>query len=149
MQGQSQLRTVGVGITALMTLLVVIGLSACSRTNRPDAKTPAPDAGVPVYPGAKALSGGFSEHLLPQDRAKLVRAVMYETEDPTPKVISFYKEALKGKTQVLETKTHGVPSAAIRVEVNGQYKLLVITANEDSGKTEIVIGNIQNPPAAK
>jgi len=49
----------------------------------------------------------------------------------------------------LETKTHGLPSAAIRVEVDGQYKLLVITANEDSGKTEIVIGNIQNPPVKK
>jgi len=64
-------------------------------------------------------------------------------------VISFYKEALKGKAQVLETKTHGLPSAAIRVEVDGLYKLLVITANEDSGKTEIVIGNIQNPPVKK
>jgi len=141
------MRTVRSGIPVLLIALAVIGVPACSRTNQPEPK--ALDAGVPIYPGAKELSSGFTQHLLPQDRAKLIRAVMYETEDPTSKVISFYKGALKGKSQVLETKTHGIPSAAIRVEVDGQYKLLVITANEDSGKTEIVIGNIQNPPAKK
>ncbi len=141
------MRTVRVGFAALLMLLAIIGSQACSRTNQPEPK--APDAGVPVYPGAKALSDSFSRHLLPQDRAKLVRAAMYETEDPPSKVIGFYRENLKGKTQVLETKTHGQPSAAIRAEVDGQYKLILITANEDSGKTEIVIGNIQNPPAKK
>jgi hypothetical protein len=135
------------GIPALLIALAVTGFPACSRKKEPEPK--ALDAGVPAYPGAKELSSGFSKHLLPQDRAKLVRAVMYETEDPTSKVIDFYKETLKGKSQVLETRTHGLPSAAIRLEVDGQYKLLLITANEDSGKTEIVIGNIQNPPAKK
>jgi hypothetical protein len=135
------------GIPALLIALAIIGFAACSRTDQSQPK--ALDAGVPIYPGAKELSSGFSKHLLPQDRAKLVRAVMYETEDPTSKVISFYKETLKGKAQVLETKTHGLPSAAIRAEVDGQDKLLLITANEDSGKTEIVIGNIQNPPVKK
>ncbi len=147
MQGQRQVRTVRPAVPALLIALALIGFPACSRTNKTEPK--ALDAGVPIYPGAQALSDGFSKHLLPQDRAKLVRAAMYETEDPVSKVISFYKEALKGKSQVLETKTHGLPSAAIRAEVEGQYKLLIITANEDSGKTEIVIGNIQNPPAKK
>ena len=141
------MRLIRSGIAAFLISVATIGFAACSRTNQPEPK--ALDAGVPVYPGAKELSSGFSKHLLPQDRAKLVRAVMYETEDPTSKVIDFYKETLKGKSQVLETKTHGLPSAAIRVEVDGQYKLLLITANEDSGKTEIVIGNIQKPPAKK
>lgn len=149
MQGERLVRIVGAGLAALLVLLVVTGSPGCTRSNQPDANAPAPDKGVPLYPGAKALSGGFSEHLLPQDRAKLVCAVMYETEDPASKVIGFYKENLKGKAQVLETKTHGLPSAAIRVEVDGQYKLLVITANEDSDRTEIVIGNIQAPPAKK
>ncbi len=143
------MRMAGAGVAALLTFLVMIGSPACSRKSQSDATAPALDEGVPTYPGAKALSDGFSKHLLPQDRAKLVRAVLYETEDPPSKVISFYKETLKGKAQVLEAKTHGLPSAAIRVEVNGQYKLLLITANEDSGKTEIVIGNIQNPPVKK
>lgn len=147
MQGQRVMSTIRAAIPALLISLALGAFPACSHTKQ--AEPNAPDAGVPVYPGAKALSDGFTKHLLPQDRAKLVRAVMYETEDPTAKVISFYKEALKGKAQVLETKTHGLPSAAIRVEVDGQYKLLVITANEDSGKTEIVIGNIQNPPVKK
>ena len=147
MQGQELMRTIRSGIPVLLISLAILGLPACSRTKQSEMQ--ALDAGVPVYPGAKELSGGFSKHLLPQDRAKLVRAVLYETEDPTSKVITFYKEKLKGKSQVLETKTHGTPSAAIRVEVDGQYKLLVITANEDSGMTEIVIGNIQNPPTKK
>ncbi len=141
------MRAIRSGIMVLAVALAVIGFAACSRTNQ--SQPPAPDAGVPVYPGAREMSDGFSKHLLPQDRAKLIHAVMYETADPPSKVISFYKETLKGKSQVLETKTHGMPSAAIRAEVNGQYKLLVITANEDTGKTEIVIGNIQNPPAGK
>jgi hypothetical protein len=147
MQGQRVMRMIRVGIVALLMLQIIIGWQACSRPNQPEPK--APDAGVPVYPGAKALSDGFSKHLLPQDRAKLVRAAVYETDDPPSKVISYYKETLKGKAQVLETKTHGQLSAAIRAEVDGQYKLLIITANEDSGKTEIVIGNIQNPPVKK
>ncbi len=144
MQGQRLMRSARIGIPALLISLAVVGFPACSGRNQSQPK--ALDAGVPGYPGAKELSDGFSKHLLPQDRAKLVRAVMYETDDPPSKVITFYKETLKGKTQVLETKTHGMPSAAIRVEVEGQYKLLLITANEDTGKTEIVVGNIQNPP---
>jgi hypothetical protein len=147
MEEQGSMKAFRSGIMVLAISLAVTGFTACSRTNQP--RPPAPDAGVPVYPGAQELSDGFSKHLLPQDRAKLIHAVMYETSDPPSKVISFYKEKLKGKSQVLETKTHGIPSAAIRAEVDGQYKLLVITANEDTGRTEIVIGNIQNPPAAK
>jgi hypothetical protein len=147
MEEQGSMRMLRPWIMVLAIGLSAIGLTSCSRTNQP--QPPAPDAGVPVYPGAEELSGGFSKHLLPQDRAKLIHAVMYETSDPPSKVISFYKEKLKGKSQVLEAKTHGMPSAAIRAEIDGQYKLLVITANEDTGKTEIVIGNIQNPPAAK
>jgi hypothetical protein len=147
MEEQGSMKALRSGIMVLATSLAVIGVTACGRTNQP--QPPAPDAGVPAYPGAQELSDGFSKHLLPQDRAKLIHAVMYETSDPPSKVISFYKEKLKGKSQVLETRTHGMPSAAIRAEVDGQYKLLVITANEDTGKTEIVIGNIQNPPAAK
>ena len=147
MQGQSLKGSARFGIPVLLISLAFVSFPACSRKD--ESQQEAPDAGVPVYPGAKELSDGFIKHLLPQDRAKLIRAVMYETEDPPSKVISFYKETLRGKAQVLEAKTHGLPSAAIRVEVDGQYKLLVITANEDSGKTEIVIGNIQNPPMKK
>jgi hypothetical protein len=32
-----------------------------------------------------------------------------------------------------------------RVEVEGQYKLLMISQNEDAARTEIVIGNIEAP----
>lgn len=147
MQGLRLIRAVRSAVPVLLLSLGMVCSQACSRTKQPEPQ--ALDAGIPTYPGAKELSSGFAKHLLPQDRDKLVRAVMYETGDPSSKVISFYKEKLQGKSQMLETKTHGSPSAAIRVDVGGQYKLLLITENEDTGKTEIVIGNIRNPPAKK
>ena len=88
----------------------------------------------------------FSARLSRRDRARLVKVVIYETGDPAEKVIAFYKENLKGKTQVFESKRGRLPSAAIRTEVGGVAKLLMITSNEDTGKTEISIGNISEEP---
>lgn len=130
------------GILALWMLI-----PGCSRGPELQPEPGAVEAGVPIYPGAKnALAPDrFSQRLLPQDRAKLVKAVVYETEDPSAKVISFYKDNLKGKWQVLEAKHGGLPSAVFRVEVEGQHKLLMISQNEDAARTEIVIGNIEAP----
>ncbi|NWG12287.1 MAG: hypothetical protein HXY20_01995 [Acidobacteria bacterium] len=128
-----------------LILVSLAGLCGCQWRRQPEP--PAIEAGLPLYPGARnALAPDrFSQRLLPQDRAKLVKAVIYETEDPPTKVISFYKENLKGKYQVLETKKGGLASAVFRVEADGQYRLLMITHEEDSGKTEIVIGLISRP----
>ncbi len=125
--------------------MALAGLYGCKWKEQPEPE--AIEAGLPLYPGARnALAPDrFSQRLLPQDRAKVVKAAVYETDDPTTKVISFYKEKLKGKYQVLEAKKGGLPSAVFRVEVEGQYKLLMITHQEDSGKTEIVIGVISAP----
>ncbi len=126
-------------------MMALAGLYGCKWKEQPEPK--AIEAGMPLYPGARnALAPDrFSQRLLPQDRAKVVKAAVYETHDPTTKVISFYKENLKGKYQVLEAKKGGLPSAVFRVEVGGQYKLLMITHEEDSGKTEIVMGIISTP----
>jgi len=128
----------------ILSLAVFAAILGCSTARQPESK--ATDPGVPVYPGAKsAASDRWSQRLLPQDRARLVKAVLYETEDPVEKVVAFYEENLKGKAQVLRTKTGGLPSAVIRAEVDGRFKLLVITANEDIDRTEIVIGDIAQP----
>jgi hypothetical protein len=101
------------------------------------------DAGVPHYPGSKDSNADkFASRLSPRDRARLVKVVILETADPPDKVIQFYKENLKGKTQVFEKKSRGVPGAVFRTEVNGKGKLIMVTTNEDTNKTEISIGDI-------
>ncbi len=126
-------------------MMALAGLWCCQWGEQPEPR--AIEAGLPLYPGARnALAADrFSQRLLPQDRAKVVKAVVYETEDPTSKVISYYKENLAGKYQILEAKKGGLPSAVFRVDVDGEYRLLMITHEEDSGKTEIVIGIISTP----
>lgn len=130
-----------VRLSSLIVAALLSILSAgCSRQ-------PAIDAGVPVYPGARNVSAEtFSSRLKPIDRERLVKMVRYETEDPVTKVTAFYKEKLGGKVQVLERTTGGSPAAVIRAEIGGKSKFLMITANEDTEKTEILIGDIAEPP---
>jgi hypothetical protein len=111
-------------------------------TSKPVVYTPI-EAGVPIYPGAtNANADTFSSRLKPQDRAKLIKLVIFETADPPQKVIAFYREQLKGKSEILERSSRGIPSAVIRTETGGKPKLIAITSNEDTGKTAITIGNI-------
>lgn len=78
------------------------------------------------------------------NKARLIKAVVLETDDPSDKVISFYKDALKNqKTQVLERNVRRRPGAVLGFELNGVQKIIMITPNEDSGKTEITIGNVE------
>ncbi len=105
-----------------------------------------PDAGIPTYPGAKNInSDSFSARLKPTDRARLIKAVIYESDDSSAKVIAFYKEQLKGKSEVFEKSTRGIPWAVIRTEVNGKPRIVKITNNEDTNKTEIAIGLFEEP----
>ncbi len=101
------------------------------------------DAGVPHYPGAIDINADtFSSRLSPRDRARLIKAVIFETDDAPDKVIAYYKSSLKGKTEVFEKKARGVPGAVFRTEINGKARLIMITYNEDKNKTEISIGEI-------
>jgi hypothetical protein len=121
-------------------LFLVWIAAACGRFKGSPA-----DPGVPIYPGAQnANEDTFSSRLKPQVRARLVKALIYETDDPTTKVIEFYKKNLKSSSQVFEKTARGVPAAVIRTEVSGKAKLLMITADEDRGKTQILIGDIQD-----
>ncbi len=129
-------------ILAVVAALVVAGGIYYFRQSR-FVYVP-PDAGIPTYPGAVNVNADkFSSRLKPVDRAKLVKVVVYETADEPAKVISFYKEQLKGKSDILERTNRGIPSAVIRTKVNDKPKLIVIKSNEDTGKTEIDIGNIE------
>ncbi len=101
------------------------------------------DAGVPHYPGARNINADtFSSRLSPRDRARLIKAVIFETDDPPDKVIAYYRSSLKGKTEVFEKKARGIPGAVIRTEINGKAKLIMVSYNEDKNKTEISIGEI-------
>jgi hypothetical protein len=82
---------------AVLALAVVIGGIAYFRSR--NSLAPSPDSGVPVYPGAKEQdNGSFAKRLKPQDRARLIKAVILQTDDPPDKVISFYKDALKSSS---------------------------------------------------
>jgi len=128
---------------AVLALAVVIGgiVYFKSRNSLP----PSPDAGVPLYPGAREKdNGSFAKRLKPQDRARLIKAVVLQTDDPPDKVIGFYKDALKnGHMQVMERKVGRLPGAVFGAEINGQQKIIMVTPNEDSGKTEILIGSVE------
>jgi len=125
-----------------MVLAALLFLPGAGCSRRPEI-----DAGVPVYPGARNVSAdSFSARLKPIDRERLVKMVRYETDDPVPKVTAFYKENLGEKVQVLERTSRGSPAAVIRAEIGGKWKLLMITANEDTEKTDILIGDIAEPP---
>jgi hypothetical protein len=105
------------------------------------------EAGIPLYPGVVTDTDSFALRLSPADRARLIKAITYRTDDPSAKVIAFYKEKLAGKTQVLEQNRRGNPSAVFRTEVDGKPKLIMISWNEDTNKTEIVISTVAPPPA--
>ena len=123
---------------SLMTLAAFLTVAGCSRTGQEPI-----DAGVPVYPGARNLaSDTFSSKLKPMDRERLVKAVVYETDDPVTKVVEFYRGRLGEKVEILERNNRGAPAAVIRAEVNGKPKFLMIMANEDTEKTNILIGNV-------
>ncbi|HYK89935.1 MAG TPA: hypothetical protein VE398_14260 [Acidobacteriota bacterium] len=103
------------------------------------------ELGVPLYPGSITDKDSFAARLSPRDKARLVKAVTYRTDDPPAKVIGFYKEQLKGKTQVLETTKQGIPSAVFQTQIDGKPKFIMITYNEDSQKTQILISTIAPP----
>jgi hypothetical protein len=103
------------------------------------------DIGVAIYPGAQTDADSFAARLSPRDRARLVKAVTYRTDDPPDKVIAFYKEQLKGKTDALESSRGRIPFAVFRTQVDGKPKVVMISYNEDTQKTEITIGAITTP----
>jgi hypothetical protein len=128
-------------IPLIILALVVIGAAAAYFTAR-KPPGPEPDAGVPVYPGAKVATDSFTERLNARDRARLVKAITRQTGDSSEKVISFYKQTLKGNFQIIERKVAGAPAAILRVDVNGRQKVIMITPNEDTGQTEILVGDV-------
>jgi hypothetical protein len=129
-------------LAVLAAAVVAGGVYYFAVVRRPPAMV---DDGIPHYPGSKDINADkFAARLSPRDRARLIKVVILETDDPPDKVIQFYRDNLKGKTQVFEKKNRGVASGVFRTEVNGTGKLIVVTANEDTRKTEISIGEISN-----
>jgi hypothetical protein len=131
-------RRVGILLLIAIALAAICSLGCSSR--------PKPiDFGVPIYPGAATEVDSFAMRLTPADRARLVKAVMYTTDDTPDKVIRFYKDRLTGKTQVLESSRRGTQEAAFRTEIDGKPLMIIVSWNEDTSKTEITIGNITSP----
>ncbi len=131
--------------TAILCILAVAAIAAGIVYFRSRQQFTPIELGVPIYPGATTDTDSFATRLSPRDKARLLKAVTYRTNDPPAKVIAFYKEQLKGKTQVLETSRRGVPSAVFQTQIDGKPKFIMITYNEDSEKTQILISTIAPP----
>jgi hypothetical protein len=131
-------------VTLVVLAAIVAGAVIYYRTRGP--KPISEDLAVPVYPGATTDTDTFATRLSPRDRAKLIKAFIYRTDDSPDKVIKFYKEKLnKEKTQVIETSRRGVPGAVFRTDVDGTPRIVIIENNEDTKKTEITISSIALP----
>ena len=70
-------------------------------------RTTAPDLGLPVYPGAKAVADGDDQHKSADVNVGFgewrlrVRTVSYESSDAREKIVPFYKKALAVYGEVL------------------------------------------------
>ncbi len=127
----------------LVAMLVVAAGAYYFVQQRSRGRTP-PDYGIPIYPGAHGQTDTFATRLSQRDRERLIKAVILNTDDPPGKVIEFYKEQLKGKSRVLETKSHGLPTALFQLEVNGEQRIISVRSNGDTtGQTEIFIGKTE------
>jgi hypothetical protein len=124
----------------LLALAAVAGGAYYFHHRSQQKLLPPPEAGIPIYPGAKSNADSFAARLSPKDRARLIKAVILQTDDPPGKVIDYYKQNLGGKTKTLEMKAHGQPSAIFQVDVAGTKKIVSVRLNDDIGKTEIFIG---------
>jgi hypothetical protein len=100
------------------------------------------DVGIPEYPGSAVETDSFSLSLPAAESAKPVKAMICRTNDPPAKVISFYKEKLAGKTQVLERNEDGNASAVFHTDIGGKSTIIMISADKDQKTTEIVIGTL-------
>lgn len=105
------------------------------------------ETGIPEYPGATAETDSFSLNLPAVERAKLVRAMIYRTNDPSAKVISFFKEKLAGKTKVLERNEDGNAAAVFHTDINGKATIIMISSSKNQKTTEIVTGTLAKPQA--
>jgi len=97
-------------------------------------ETPTEVGGVPVYPGAKALSGGGQLSL--GDKIQ-ISGHEFETDDSVDQVVSFYKEKYGKEMTAFEGEGHHRMS--INTGIPGQTHVVTIDvyADSDSGKTKI------------
>jgi hypothetical protein len=101
------------------------------------------EAGVPIYPGAKADENSVLTTTNAAGQTEVMAASLW-TGDSTDKVIAWYKTKLAGKTQYTEMPvTEGGVSEMIFGWKDGdKYKM--VTVGSDKGdhpsKTAIVIG---------
>lgn len=130
--------------TVLCCLLLGAGLSACKRDQDPAAQGPAPTSAtqplksklpsdwpsqVPPYPGATIVTG-----LKMKDRETIVQ----RTNEPSAKVLEFYKTKLAGMRIVKSSDTGAGQS--ITWADNAQPPLLVTMklGNGEAGKATFV-----------
>ena len=128
-------------VLPLLAAAIVVAGGAYYFMSRSQQKfLPPPEAGIPLYPGAKSDADSFAARLSPRDRQRLIKAVILHTDDAPGKVIDYYKQNLGGNAKILEMKSHGQPSAIFQVDAAGTRKIVSVRLNDDTGNTEIFIG---------
>ena len=133
-------------LSVVVLALLGVGVAYYVKVRGTRSKPISENLGVPVYPGAQTQTDSFATRLSPRDRARLIKAIIFKTDDPPGKVIQFYKEKLpKEKTQVIETSRRGIPGAVFRSQVDGDPRIVIIKDNEDTKQTEITISSVELP----
>jgi hypothetical protein len=96
-------------------------------------------AGIPIYPGAKALEGGgqfsFGDKLQ-------IGGQEYETADPVDQVVEFYKDKLGSQMTVEESAGHYRMSVQRGEAGQAGIVTIDVSADEESGKTKISIAHL-------
>lgn len=146
---------------SLLSVMLVAALGACSistqkesngEDKKVDIKTPfaeihvgsdtgAEDAGLAVYPGAKAKQESNDKHraniqIGGEDFGLKVVAATYLSDDPPQKVIDFYRNDLKKYGKVLECpkgvkENHNDDESELRCDDKG---------SEEPGKLDLAVG---------
>jgi hypothetical protein len=128
-----------IAIAVGIVFLVVAG-SRWFLSTRP---VPQEDYSAFAYPGSRPRdTDSFAKRLTPRDRARLVKAEVYITDDPPDKVIAYYKDTLKGKARQMDYQSHGRPTGFFEVQVGDNHKFIMVYSNEDTEKTEILISSV-------
>ncbi len=103
------------------------------------AETPTEVGGVPVYPGAKALSGGG--HITFGDKFS-IGGQEFTTDDSVDQVLAFYREKYGSKLNEAQSDGHYRLSVNTETEQQPHLVTIDVLADADSGKTKIVMAHL-------
>ncbi|MBI4166603.1 MAG: zinc ribbon domain-containing protein [Acidobacteria bacterium] len=103
------------------------------------AETPTEIGGVPVYPGAKALSGGG--HFSFGDKFQ-IGGQEFATDDSVDQVVAFYRDKYGKDLNEVQSEGHYRLSINSGTQQQPHIVTIDVAADADSGKTKVVMTHL-------